>query len=467
MAASLEESPGEQVPLSASMQPAKMQPYVIYLVGILMVMNILNCMDRIAMAVLMPQIKAELHLTDAQLGLLVGLAFSLFYAGCGLPIARYADRGNRVKVMTASLVVWSLMTAACGAAQNFWHLLLARMGLGAGEAGAMPASSSIITQLVPYDRRSSVFAITTFGGVLGGGLGIALAGWLGPLIGWRWTFVALGAPGLLMAVLVKFSLREPPANVVQQEAEPAPISLKADLGTLWNCRSYRRIVIFLVSAGFISGSHQQWFASFYSRSHGLTSHEIGTWLALASGLGAVVGLFGGGWITDRAARRDIRLPYVIGGSALMLSFPLAVGVLFAPTAQLSLILLGFASVLTTIPMGAAQTTLYSTMPLRLRSMGGATLVFLTGVLGLGLGPLCIGIVSDYLAPQFGNHSLRYALVLPLVVYPVYVWSFFATRVNLAEDLAAAASGHADLSVPGVGPQSGPETGQGAAKPAYA
>ena len=435
-----------QTPGALKPAASKMRPYVRYLVFILTIMNVLNCMDRIAMSVLLPQIKLELHLSDKQLGLLVGLAFSLFYATCGIPVARLADRGFRARVMVWSLTVWSLMTAASGLAQNFGQLLLARMGLGCGEAGAMPASASLISEQVPYERRSGVFALTAFGGVLGTSIGIALAGWLGPLIGWRWTFVALGGPGLLLAVLVKFTVEEPPTSAPPTSAPPTsappagvPVrrsSLAADLGWFWRCRSYRRICAFLVVNGFIVNSQQQWFASFYSRSHHLSPGQIGSGLALAAGLGSAVGLFGGGWITDRAAARSLRLPYILGAISLACALPLWLGVLFVPTARLSLICLGLASTLTTAPLGTAQATLYSVLPLRLRSLGGATLVFMTGVLGLGLGPLCIGYASDLFTPRLGGEALRYAMALPLLLYPLFIWSLLATRQHIAEDLAA-------------------------------
>ena len=221
-----------------------------YAVGLLTFVNVVNYVDRMALSILLPAIKVDLDLSDTQLGLLTGIAFALFYAGFGIPIARWADRGNRRNIVSLALVVWSLATSVSGAVQNFWQLFVARMVVGVGEAGCIPPSQSIISDYVPAKRRIGALALHNAGAFMGMVIGLALGGWLSSQIGWRLTFLVLGLPGLAVALIVRSTLREPVRGwsdgvVSDQGLMP----LKAVVGYLWARRSYVHIVmVFAIGA---------------------------------------------------------------------------------------------------------------------------------------------------------------------------------------------------------------------------
>lgn len=397
------------------------QSYVVYVIALLSVVNVFNYMDRMALAVLMPFIKADLQLSDSQLGLLVGFAFSVFYAICGIPIARWADHGVRRNLIAVSLAIWSCMTAVSGAAQNFWHLFVARMGVGAGEAGGLPAAQSMICDYVPVKRRPAVFAVHTFGNYAGIMLGMVLAGSLGQSIGWRWTFVVLGLPGLALALVVRFTLREPVRGVLDSvPAQVSGSSLRETLRVLWNCRTYRTLMFFCVANGFVQYGLTQWWPSFYSRVFGLDLSSIGTYVGLAIGAGSGLGLLIGGVLANKAARRDVRLPLRISAAATVLALPAALGALFVPSSGTSILLVSLMALFLSVSNGPVLATLFSSVSPRMRATAGATTTFLLSVIGFGLGPFCVGVLSDILTPSAGAQALRYALLAPLCVIPFMV-----------------------------------------------
>jgi predicted MFS family arabinose efflux permease len=417
----------------ADARPAKLGAYTWYVIGLLTAINILNFMDRISMSVLVPYIKKDLGLSDGQIGLLVGFAFFLVYAVCGIPIARIADGGARKAVILFSLTVWGTMTSLSGAAQNFWHLLVARLGLGVGEAGCVPTIASLISEYVPQQRRSGVFAIMGVGGSVGAALGIGLAGWLGQELGWRWAFVILGIPPVILAILVKFTLRSPPRETVSRDKGEKGTSFRDATGILVRARTYRRVAIFLVLNAFVTAGGQQWYASFYNRVHDMPLDVVGLWLGLATGVGSTIGLLIGGLASDRMARRDMRLPFILGASGLAISLPTSLAILFAPSPVVSIAMIALTGALINAPIGPVTAALYGTVPAQVRATGGAVAVFMIAILGYGLGPFCVGLLSDQLTPAFGEESLRYALLLPLVIYPFYIGILWAARKDVVAD----------------------------------
>lgn len=412
--------------------------YVWYVLGLLTVVNVFSYMDRTALSVLLPSIKRELTLSDGQLGLLIGFAFFLFYAMCGIPVARWADRGNRSTVISITLAVWSVMAMLNGAAQNFWHLLVARIGLGAGEAGCIPAGQSIISDYVPLKRRASAYAITTFGMSAGTMLGLVLAGWLGDLIGWRWTFVALGIPGIAFALVVKLTLREPVRGASDGVPDDrARASLRETLAALWACHSYRRIVVFFILSGFANAGLSTWWPSFYARIFEISLSSVGIGLGLAIGAGSALGTIIGGAIAHKAARRSVSLPLIIGSAAICLALPAALAALFVPSASVSMMLALLTFLLWSVPSGPITAAIYSVTRPRMRATASALTIFVMSVLGFGLGPLCVGLLSDALTPWLGVRALRYALLLPTCGLAGAAVALFTVSRSLPADLRAA------------------------------
>jgi MFS family permease len=405
---------------------------------LLSVVNAFNYMDRMALAVLAPLIKVDLQLSDAQLGLLVGFAFFLFYAICGIPIARWADRGVRRNIIAIALATWSVMTALSGAVQNFWQLLVVRVGIGVGEAGCIPPSQSIICDYVPLKRRSGSFAIHAFGIYAGIMAGMVMAGWLGETIGWRWTFVALGLPGIAMAMIVRFTLVEPARGTLDAKKKDEPrLPFGKTVRVLWHCKTYRALVLFLVVNGFVQYGLNQWWPSFYARVLGLSLSTVGLYLGIAIGAGSGIGLLIGGLLANRVAQHDVRLPLIIGAAATSLALPAALGSLFVSSATSSILLVSLAGLFWSLSNGPVTATLYSvTMP-HMRATAGALAIFVTSVLGMGLGPFSVGLLSDILATSLGVEALRYALLLPICLLPVMVIALFAAAKTSPHDLRSA------------------------------
>lgn len=413
------------------------QSYIWYVISLLAVVNAINYMDRYALSVLLPLIKEDLHLTDGQLGLLVGLAFSVFYAVCGVPIARWADQGNRRSIITLAMVVWSAMTAVSGAAQNFFHLFLARIGVGAGEAGCIPPGQSIISDYVPVEGRPIAHAVHSFGSVIGLMVGMMLAGWLGDIIGWRWAFVALAIPGFLMAVIVRLTLIEPSRGLsdgYQGHIGGDAIPLKEAIGYLRSCRSYVIIVQFFAVNGFLQAALMQWMPSFYERSHILSASEIGFYLGPALGIGSGAGLLLGGALSARLAAKDISLPLKVGAVGVAIALPALIGFLLAPTPDLSFLFAFVAWVFLSVSGGPVVAAVQSVVMPATRATASAIAIFFTSVLGFGLGPFFVGIVSDFIAAYYGVESLRYAMLSTLVLIPFMVILLYRASGTLNADL---------------------------------
>jgi predicted MFS family arabinose efflux permease len=420
---------------------ADVSRYAWYVVGLLTVVSIFSYMDRMALAALAPAIKQELNLSDAQLGLLTGFAFSLFYAVCGIPIARWADRGVRRDIIGLALTTWSVMTALSGAAQSFWHLFAARVGIGAGEAGCLPPAQSIICDYVPPQRRASVFSIHNVGNYAGMMLGLVLAGWLGEVIGWRWTFLALGLPGIALAVIVRMTLREPVRGSFDfvQGQKPLQPSFGATLATLRRCKTYRLLLSFYVLNGFVQYGLIQWWPSFYSRVFELSMSSIGLYLGLAIGGGAGIGSLLGGLIAHKVTLRDVRLPLLVGAIATLLAVPTALGSLAVSSAAGSIALVSLTALLWSVSNGPVIATAASVIAPSMRATSSSVIIFATSMLGFGLGPFCVGVLSDLLLPRFGSEALRYAFIVPISLLPAMAWVLYAASRSCADDLGYQAS----------------------------
>jgi predicted MFS family arabinose efflux permease len=411
--------------------------YVWYAIGLLTLVNAVNYMDRMALSVLLPFIKADLQLSDGHLGLLVGFAFSVFYAICGVPIALWADRGVRRNIIAVALALWSAMTALCGAAQNLWQLFLARMGVGVGEAGSMPPSQSMICDYVPFERRAGVFALHTSGVFIGMMVGMAVAGRLGETIGWRLAFVALGLPGVVLALLVRLTLREPVRGRLDAHSGTGNSSLPATVAFLWRCRTYRLLTVYGVSNGFVQYGFNQWWPSFYARVHEFDMSRVGASLGLALGIGSSAGLLIGGLLANHAARRNVRLPLVLGSAAISLTVPTTLLSLFVPTADHSILLVALTAVFWNVATGPIAAALYSVVLPGMRATAGAISILFVSVLGFSLGPFCVGLLSDLLATSWGTQALRYALLAPVCALPIMVGALYLAAQRLPNDLRTA------------------------------
>ncbi len=409
-----------------------------YVVALLAAANACSYLDRMALPVLMPLVKTDLHLADWQLGLLVGPAFALFYAVCGIPIARWADRGVRRDIIAVALVVWSGMTMLSGAAGSFFQLLLARIGVGAGEAGCLPPAQSLLCDYAPVERRAGILGVHSSGISVGTLAGMALAGWLGEIVGWRWTMVIFGVPGIVLAITVRLTLREPKRGALEGNAPLEPVSLAETLRFLRRSRSYCLIILYLILYGFSLYGLNQWLPSFYMRVHGLALGAAGVAVGVIAGIGGFAGLLLGGWLSDRLGRRDLARPFVWGAAAVAIAFPLTLAAILVNSTNLSLALIFVSSVLMGTPGAAYTAALYSVAPPTMRATAGALGIFFTSALGLGLGPFAVGIASDVFSAAWGPVGLRYALLFPIALVPIMPFVLLAASRSLSNDLSARA-----------------------------
>jgi len=410
-----------------------------YALVILTIVYSFNFIDRQLLAILQEAVKADLGLSDSQLGLLTGFAFAAFYVTAGIPIARWADRGNRRDIVALSLFIWSFMTAISGLVQNYTQLLLARIGVGVGEAGGSPPSHSIISDIFPPTERASALGFYSMGVSIGILFGFLAGGWLNEYFGWRVAFVIVGAPGILLAIILRMTLAEPVRGLNEQRTDSsAAVPLGQVLALLWSRRSFRHMAFAAALNSFAGYSSSNWTASFMIRSHDMSTGELGTWLALTMGLGGAIGVFCGGLIADRLARRDQRwyvwLPALTG----FFCVPFMALVYLAPGAYAALALGIVPGILFNVYLGNTIATTHGLVGLRMRALSSAILFLILNIIGLGMGPWTIGMLSDFLQPSLGPESLRYAMlcVLPAVMF----WSachFFLAARTLREDLAAA------------------------------
>jgi len=403
--------------------------------SILVVVYTFNFIDRQILSILLEPIKQDLGLSDTQLGMLTGFAFALFYATLGIPIARYADRGNRRNLIVVALTVWSAMTALSGVAQNFWHLLAARIGVGVGEAGCSPPAHSMIADYFPAEKRATALGIYSLGIPIGILFGFVAGGWLNEFFGWRVAFFVVGVPGLLLAILVRYGLREPTRGMAEgREDVGIQPTIKETFRFLWAKRSFRHISYGGALTAFVGYGVVTWVPSFLIRSHGMETGEAGTYLGLILGIPGGIGIVLGGWMADRYGSRDTRWYLWVASIALLLGTPFAFGIYLSDTPAMSLLFLIMPVLLGNFYQATTFSQVQGLVTLRMRSVAAAVLLFILNIIGLGAGPQAVGVVSDLLRDQYGEESLRYSLLIFSFVNIWAAYHFYVAGKYLKDDL---------------------------------
>jgi len=420
-----------------------------YLLTVLTIILLVNYADRLVFGVVLQDIKIDLNLSDTQLGLLGGIAFALFYAVMGIPIGRWADRGNRVSIIAICTALWSAAVALCGAAANFAQLLLIRVGVAVGEAGCYAPSLSLISDYFPRVDRPRAFARYMLGAPLALVIGYFTAGWLNELYGWRATFLLFGLPGLILGPLAWLTLIEPrrlkalageaAADAKPSGAVPSPPTLKEVCATLWSNAAFRHLFISFSVWGFFGQGILQWQPAFFVRSHQLATGELGTWFAVVQGVGGLIGTYLGGEAAARYASHDERRQLIGVAVVYALLAVLTAWVYLAPRHEEAFALLAVCSVIAGAANGPLFATLQTLVPPRMRALSVALMYFFCNLIGLGLGPLAVGVLSDIWRPALGEESLRYALLAFCPGYFWCAWHFGRASRTVARDLADAQS----------------------------
>lgn len=378
-----------------------------------------NFMDRQILAILAQSIKVDLALSDTQIGLLYGAAFALLYATAGIPIARYADRSNRARVVNWSLVIFSVMSAACGIAANYGQLMTARIGVAIGEGGTNPPSHSMISDLYPFDKRSTAMAVFSLGPHIGLLLGFVIGGWAGQIYGWRAAFLIAGIIGLIFAVPSFLYLREPPREQPDPTTESA--SFRAVILAMTSLSSARHLLIGLTIYSVAGYSVIGWLPALLIRSSGLGAGAIGSILALVIGLAGAFGTFFGGAFADRLGKSEPSWRLRVVAIVLVLVTPFWAAVFLSTHTTTMIALIVLPGMLLGFHFGPTFAMIQSLVAPSMRATAAAVLLFFANVIGLGLGPLVVGALSDALAGTAGVDSLRYAL---LVVPPLCLWAAY-------------------------------------------
>ncbi|EEB79736.1 transporter, major facilitator family [marine gamma proteobacterium HTCC2148] len=410
-----------------------------YALGMLTLVYAFNFIDRQLLAILQESIKADLSLSDSQLGLLTGFAFAIFYVTAGIPIARWADHANRRNIVAGSLFIWSFMTALSGMVQNYTQLVLARIGVGIGEAGGSPPSHSMISDIFPPNRRATALGFYSTGVSFGILFGFLFGGWLNEYFGWRTAFLVVGIPGVFLSGLIMLTLREPTRGLIEQKTVTAEsVPLKKVIQTLWESRTFRHLSLAASLNAFSGYSTASWTASFMIRSHEMSTGELGTWLAIIIGLCGAIGVFFGGMAADWLSPRDKRwymwLPAISG----FIAVPFMVAVYLADTPYVALSMMLIPGLLHQVYLGNTLATTHNLVGLKMRATSSAILFFILNIIGLGCGPFLVGVLSDQLSASHGADSLRLAMLylLPAVMFWSACHFYFASK-HLRKDLEAA------------------------------
>lgn len=407
-----------------------------YVLAILTGVYTFNFIDRQILVILQEPIKADMGLSDTQLGLLSGFAFAVIYVVAGIPIARWADKGNRRNVVTVALIVWSGMTALSGLAQSYYHLLMARIGVAVGEAGGSPPAHSMISDIFRKEERATALSIYSMGINFGGLIGLLAGGWIAQYMDWRIAFFVVGIPGIIYALLLRFTVQEAPRGFAEKitRHEEAP-SMIETAKVLLTRPSFRHMAVASGLHAFIGYGAANFGPSFFVRTHGLELGVVGTWLA-AAGIFGALGTFLGGYVTDKMMLKDERWYLWVPALSTIGTLPFSLIIYNTPWAMLALALTFVTNLTFSMYLAPNLALAHSLVGLRMRAMSSAVLFFILNIIGLGLGPLVVGMVSDLLEPTFGNDSIRFSLMIVVVIANIWcVFHYWMASKHVRADLA--------------------------------
>jgi len=407
-------------------------------------------LDRQILNILAEQVKRELHLHDWQVGMMTGLAFALLYSILGLPIARYAERADRPRLIGAAIAIWSLATACSGLAFNFTQMIVARIAVGIGEAGATPPAHSLISDYTSRAKRASALAFYSMGIPFGTLAGLALGGVISDYFGWRVAFFVVGIPGLLLALLAAVFLREPRrAARARAETPPAIEPLGQALLLLLRVPTFRNIAFGAAMVTVTGYGLGPFLASFFLRTQGAELSQIaaaaglkplgflGLALGVSGGLAGMIGTWFGGQLADRWARADLRAYLLIPAIATLLSLPCFVMTFLSTSVIAGLLWKALASILFSTWYGPIYAAAHSVVPSNMRATSSAVILMLTNLIGLSFGPLIAGFMSDAFNTYWGlgeGEGLRLAMIVMLVFAAIGAGLFWRASRTIVADI---------------------------------
>lgn len=411
-----------------------------YALVVLTVAYMFNFIDRTILSILLPAIRDEFRVGDAVLGFLAGPAFALFYVTLGVPIARLADRVNRRNLIALAVATWSAMTALSGIAANVWQLALARIGVGIGEAGGNPPAHSIIADLYPPERRSAAMGFYTLGISAGIMLAYLGGGWVVQNVGWREAFYIVGLPGLVVALVVRFTISEPVRGASESRSDSGAMpALSVVLGFLLQRRSFLHMAVGAGLSSFVGYSVVSFLPSFIHRSFAVDVATLGVWLGLIYGLAGGFGFYMGGFFCDRLGRRGHRRSLAFIAFAISATTLFYAAMFLAPSARACLILSVVPIATSSFYLAPVLALTQGLVSLRMRAVAASIFILVINSIGLALGPWLTGIASDALESVAGPDSMRYSLLaVSTLLLPWSAWHFYYASREIESDLARAA-----------------------------
>jgi MFS family permease len=396
-----------------------------YTLFILVVVYTFNFIDRQIVGILAVPIKADLGLTDSELGLMGGLAFALFYTGLGIPVAMLADRFSRTWIMTVALVIWSGMTAASGLATNFWQLFTARLGVGVGEAGGVAPAYSLISDYFPPGQRARAMSVYSFGIPIGSAIGIVFGGIIASLIDWRYAFFIVGLAGIVIAPIFRMTIKEPPRGQYdrQRKDTKAP-GLKLIFSTLAGKPSFWLLSLGASFSSMMGYGVFFWLPSFFVRSFNLTLLNASLFYGAVLLIGGLAGIWAGGWLGDRFGQGNRANYAKIPAIAFVCTVPFYVLAILSPTLVLTFVVLLVPTALGLVWLGPVISAIQHLVRPDMRATASAIFLFINNLIGIGMGTYAIGALSDSLTAQFGDESLRYSILAGTGFYIIAASLFF-------------------------------------------
>ena len=393
----------------------------------------LNFIDRQIVGILAEPIKADLGLTDGELGWMGGTAFALFYTLLAIPIAMLADRRNRSWIITIGLTLWSAATAVCGLAQNFWQLFLARMSVGIGEAGGVAPAYSMISDLYPIERRARALAIFSLGIPFGGAIGVLFGGLVASRIDWRWAFIIIGIVGILFAPIFKYFVRDPGHGRTDEAPRTAPANLGLVFRTIAAKPAFWMLGFGAGTASLVSYGLAFWVPSFLARSYGLELEERSWIVAGIQLFGGSAGIYFGGLLGDRLGNANPRGYALVPAIAFAITLPAYLLAFSTNSLLSSALLLLLPTALGLTWLGPVVTAVTRLVPPKMRATASALFLFINNLIGLGLGSTVIGMISDSLTERYGEEALRYSAMATTTLYAVAALLMFLAARRLTRD----------------------------------
>ncbi len=439
-------TPGDRASSGAAQRGPYSDAYTRYVLGVVLLVMIFNNVDRTILSILVDDIKAEFGLSDTQMGAAMGLAFTLVYTTLSLPIARVADFGVRRTIVSIGLFVWSSFTAATALVQGFGQLFAMRMGVGIGEAAGTPPSLSLLSDYIPPQRRGRGLSVISIGAVTGMGIGMIVGGWVAENWGWRWAFVVAGLPGILLALVVRFTVREPPRGGAEGRARSTEgQSALQSVRHLLGLRTYRVILLANAFALFAAMGRNLWEPAFLMRIYDMGPASAGVWYFATSPVPSMLGIYLGGRLADHLGERDPRGYMWVPAIGQLISVPILLAFLLWPESHqvvlpggleipVAFLLSIVGSVFGSFFTAPFLATIQSISPLRMRALAAAISTTVSSFVGLAAGPLLVGVISDAFEARFAHEALRYSLLVPtsapLISAAVCIWGAHRVGADL-------------------------------------